>query len=85
LKFFLIPTADNLDPDEEDNGSEPKNEEEDKTVVKKPLDKLEKPKPKKEFTPHITVTILDIEEKADKNKNKYLLLETDNLPNNVFV
>jgi hypothetical protein len=81
-KLFLIPVKDEGDPDygKKDDGSEPKENEEDK-----PTDQVTKPKSKKPFTPQAIVTINDIEEKKDKNGNKFLLLENNDLSNNVFV
>ncbi|WNE40859.1 MAG: hypothetical protein mread185_000316 [Mycoplasmataceae bacterium] len=76
-KFFLIPTDNNLDPDafgsKEDN-----KDKHDETISKTSTVKLD-------LTNPIKAVIKDIKTKLDKNDNKYLLLETDILPNNVFV
>jgi len=73
-KFFLIPVKDEADPDYKDH----KNTEE-KDKVKEILTA------KRDLSVPITSTITNIIEKMDKNKNKYLLLLTDNLDNNIFV
>jgi hypothetical protein len=76
-KFFLIPTDDNLDPDAFGSKEESKDksgEEITKTSLNKP-----------DLTVTRIATLTDIKTKLDKNQSKYLLLETDLLPNNVFV
>jgi hypothetical protein len=60
-------------------------EEENHSIFKKSPELVTKSASKKTFSPQATVTLLNVKEMFDRNQNKYLLLETNNLPNNVFV
>jgi uncharacterized radical SAM superfamily Fe-S cluster-containing enzyme len=73
-KFFLIPVKDEADPDYKDHKN---------TEVKEQVKEIATTN--KDLAIPITTTITNIIEKLDKNKNKYLLLETNNLNNKVFV
>jgi hypothetical protein len=87
-KFFLIPVKDEADPDYKEEKKDIITPEERKIISeflkKQPESKLDSTTKKDSSIP-VTTTITNIKEKIDKNKNKFLLLETDNLPNNVFV
>ena len=92
-KLFLIPVRDEEDPDYQPDKPEefsPLSKSEDLENKQPNLNPSPSPKPKPnpnpkpEFAPQVTATILNIKDKFDKKKNKYLLLET-NLDNNIFV
>lgn len=89
-KLFLIPVEDEEDSDylkkETTAGVKDKGNEEDHSIPKKITDSVVKPPPnKKSFAPQVTATISNIIGKLDKNHNQYLLLETEQLSNNIFV
>ncbi|WNE40535.1 MAG: hypothetical protein GBAus27B_000602 [Mycoplasmataceae bacterium] len=76
IKYFLIPTDNNLDPDA--FGAKEDSKDIAESLKKTPLIKPD-------LTNPIRATLTEIKTKLDKNNSKYLLLETDLLPNDIFV